>query len=53
MYNEQTYNMAPTGWSPIRALAGAQPYEWYVTFQNFIFMYRGPTIARRAGWSPD
>jgi hypothetical protein len=41
------------GWSPIRAPAGAQPYEWYVTFKKIIFMYRGPTIARRAGRSPD
>ena len=30
------------GWSPIRAPAGAQPYEWYVTFKKNIFMYRGP-----------
>jgi hypothetical protein len=33
MYSEQTYSTAPTGWSPIQALAGAQPYEWYVTFK--------------------
>jgi hypothetical protein len=34
MYSEQTYSTAPTGWSPIQALAGAQPYEWYVTFKK-------------------
>ena len=53
MYSKQTYSTAPTGWSPIQALADTQPDEWYVTFENFIFVYRGPTMARRASWSPD
>ncbi len=54
MYSKQTYSTAPTGWSPIRALTGAQPYEWYVTFK-ILFSYTGDraTIVRRAGWSPD
>jgi hypothetical protein len=50
MYSEQTYSTAPTGWSPIRALTGAQPYEWYVTFKNLFSCIQGtmqPYIVRR------
>jgi hypothetical protein len=44
--------MAPTGWSPIRALAGAQPYEGRVrNFSKFYFHVQGTnhSAPRRAG----